>query len=99
MRDSPSGPRNGRFILKLPAGTTINAGSNWGSTCPLADSKNGDNVIVNWDPSSFGARGPLQAEAQLESGNSLAIVQVWNYTANPITTGSDLFLIVQAIPQ
>ena len=96
MRQPPSGPVNSRYIYTFPAGTAVGPGGSSGTTVPVLSNPN-DNVIVNWDSASFGPKGPLQLEASLAT-NILGVVTIWNWTANPIVTATDLTVIVQVIP-
>lgn len=97
MRQPASGPVNSQYIYTFPAGTAIGPnGGSAGTTVPVLSSPN-DNVIANWDRNSFGPKGPLLLEASLAT-DVLGIVTIWNWTANPIVTGTDLTVIVQVIP-
>lgn len=98
MRQSPSGAIAGSIKYKLPSGTLIGAsGGSWSSVTNLYG-KPGDNVVANWDENSFGPRGPLQVEATIENTGQV-LVYAWNWTGNPVTTGTDLFINLQLIPR
>ena len=97
MRRSESGPRTQSYKIKLPAGTTINSLNTWGSLLPIFGSPD-DNIIANWAGESFGPGGVLQLQANITSDGQ-GQVYAWNFTANPITTGLDLYINVQIIPK
>jgi hypothetical protein len=98
MRNSPSGAVNGRYVHTFPAGTAVGPGGSSGSTIPIA-CRPGDSMVANWDENSFGPAGILYLDAQATNTDGLALVRMWNWSADPIITPVDLNVIVQVIPQ